>query len=126
MPVLSHEQIIKGYWEKSKHQYPDLTYEVFEQMCKSPFQFFREEIKSGRLHTISIKGLGKFQVFKSTIKKMIVETQMFFDRGWIDEIVYEDKMGYLTNHLNNMKEPTKTLTNDQAYMGNTNREEEVQ
>jgi len=98
MPLLSQETVIKEYFSQVRDQYPDLDYERFEEVCRSPFLFIKECIRSGALPVILVKYLGKFRVFSSSVAKLKRITKVYFDRGFMDEVEYENKIDFLDRY----------------------------
>lgn len=71
MPKLSHDEAIKGYWDTVKDKYPDMEFNVFENICKAPFEFIKQCIRNDSLPIITIKYLGKIRPFMPKINGIL-------------------------------------------------------
>lgn len=120
MPLLDNETAIRQYYEQEKHKYPDMPYEQFKEICRSPSNFFKECIKSGRLPRIFVKYLGKFRVFPSRLKDEIRKYKRFFDKGIIDEETFKQDTAWAEYHLNKIKKEINERTTAKAEEQATN------
>lgn len=77
--IRSTDDNIKDYYNKVKKEYPDLTYNDFLKVCKSPFTFFRKAIESGNFQTILIKFFGKFIPHRNYKEKRNEEVRNAFE-----------------------------------------------
>lgn len=102
MPLLEHDKAIRQYWLEVKDKYPDMTYEQFKEICKSPFTAIKMWIRSGIFYKIMIKFLGKFRVSKFKAKEAMASNQRKFDKEEISEEQYlRDKL-YLENYMKDL------------------------
>jgi hypothetical protein len=86
MPTLTHKNAIREYYEQVKDQYPpDLTYEQFEEICKSPFKAAKYYIKSNLFPIINFKNFGKMFAPKYRIKKRLEDIEGWYRHGAITE-----------------------------------------
>jgi hypothetical protein len=114
MPLLDNENAIREYYEQEKEKYPDLTYEQFKEICRSPSQFFKQCIRGNGLPRILVKHLGKFRVFPSRLKKELTKYTKFFEKGIIDEDTYNQNTIWANYHLKNIEnEITEANKNDE-------------
>jgi hypothetical protein len=104
MPVMDNERAIKEYWNEVKHKYPDMTFDDFRKICKSPFEYFKRCIANGEFPRILVKYMGKFKIFKGKVKNLMTDNQLKFERGYRDEIDYEKFKIQLAEHLKNIEE----------------------
>jgi hypothetical protein len=99
MPNLAHADAIKEYWDIVKDNYPNITFEQFETVCKSPPKAIKQWIKNGDLPIIHVKYLGKIMVYKGTIIHRIKDIQRKYDLGYIPEHIYTKEKQYLEDYL---------------------------
>lgn len=103
MPLLSTETIIKQYYEKVKDKYPTITYEIFEAICKAPFQFFNKCLAREDLPTVHIRGLGRFVVLPFTVKELIKRNDKKLRFKDIDEELHAKNKTRLENLLSEIE-----------------------
>lgn len=116
MPLLDNDKAVKEYFELVKHKYPDMPYEQFREICRSPAQFFKECIKSGRLPRILIKHLGKLRVFQGKLKAELASYNRFLQKGIYDEATYNNNKAWAEYHLKNLQDEN-TETNKENETG---------
>lgn len=90
MPLISTEDLIKGYWDKTKdkfppEKYPDMDYDAFERICKTLFHYIRHHMQSNEMPTILVKGWGKFVVLSTQVQNLIIENKTKFKKGYRGE-----------------------------------------
>lgn len=88
MPQITHEKIIREYYETVKDKY-NIDFKIFEEICKAPFAFIKHLMKQKELYIISIKYMGKFRVFQSKLKKEISNLDIKLEKGYITLDEYE-------------------------------------
>jgi hypothetical protein len=89
--VIEHEDMIKQYYEKVKDQYPHLSYQQFANICKAPFQFVKEGIRSGTYPRINLKYMGKFEPRKGRLKQHLIRIGIYEANGSMSKEDYEIK-----------------------------------
>ena len=104
MKTVTHEEAIKGYYEQVKHKYPDISYEDFRVICRTPFDFIKQMIKSCTLPVIMVKYLGKFVPAPSRVKSQLKFEERTFNLGIITEEEYQFRKNYLENYLRDIKD----------------------
>lgn len=104
MPTLEHEKAIKQYYEEVKEKYPDLDYDKFREICRTPFEYIKKVIMGGMLPKILVKHLGKFRTFPTRVKERIKSNKVYFEKGFIEKEQYEAENLRLTNHLKDLYE----------------------
>jgi len=110
MPLLSQEDNIKGYWEEVKDQYPNLSFEQFAKICKSPFLHTKEEIRGSKYPVIFIKHLGTFKVYPKTLKDLLWSLGNFWNKKTVTEVDYNDRLAFLTNLKKQVDEREKLIS----------------
>lgn len=103
MPVMDNDRAIKEYWEEVKHEYPDISFEDFRKICRSPFDFIKKCISGGEFPRILVKYLGKFKVFEGRIRNLMTKNQQLYEKGFRSEVDYERIKIDLANHLNRIQ-----------------------
>lgn len=68
--MLKPEELISKFHEIIKSQYPDLTLEELNVICRSPFIFLRDQMKKLTLPSIRFKYWGIFKVKKGLLDKL--------------------------------------------------------
>lgn len=66
--MLKPDELISKFHETLKSQYPDLTLEELNVICRSPFIFLRDQMKLLTLPSIRFKYWGIFKVKKGFLK----------------------------------------------------------
>lgn len=99
MPLLDNERAVKEYYDEVKDRYPDIDFERFRTICRSPFIFFRNLIRDGDLPKILIKHLGKLRVFPAKVKEQIKKEKFFCERGIIDIEERDRRLNFLETNL---------------------------
>lgn len=104
MALIETNDSIKEYYEEVKHLYPNISYEQFVEICKTPFRFFKIKIETDEMPTIFIKYFGKFKVHAATIKTLLkkLETKKHFNH--INDERYERFKLNLQNRLKLIQE----------------------
>lgn len=95
---LSQSDLIDGYWEEVKDQYPDIPKATFSEIIRAYTTYIVNCIKSIEMPDIYVKGLCIFKVFKGRLIKKLKELEDYKDRHEAKE--YEDRRDFLQNHLN--------------------------
>ncbi len=85
MPLLEYEILIKGFYDKIKEKYPDLTYSDVETIIKTPFRFIKLQLERPEMPTVLIKYFGKFTVFPGKLRTLIKENDFDFKNKLISE-----------------------------------------
>ena len=113
MPTLQHSKAIEEYYQQVKDKYPDISFERFNAICRSPFNFIKELIRSARLPIIMVKHLGKFVPAVSRVKQRLEAEKVFFEKNIIDEETYKYRSTFLQNYLNDYKnESSRQIIDD--------------
>lgn len=108
MAIYNQERIIKEYYEKVKHLYPNITFERFEETCKFPGYFIKFHMKSGKLPTIMVKYLGKFIVYPARVKCELESQRIFFEGKKITEEEYIERKDMMEKFLVNFSDGYNT------------------
>lgn len=102
MSILEHEDAIKEYYEQVKDKYPNIDFEKFRKICKSPFEFIKKCIRSNDMPKIMIKYIGKFRIFPGRIKKALKSNDLYLEREIITPEYHQEKKGIYENYLNDL------------------------
>lgn len=81
MPLLTHSDCIKQYWEEVKDKYEGLTFEEFDKACRSPFNFAKLVIKNKAKHFIIFTFLGKFRTYPWIVEKQMKQYVKGLEKG---------------------------------------------
>lgn len=73
MPLLTLERIIEEYHIKVKEKYPNISKELFEKICKTPFHFIKDNMQSPSLPAIFIPEFATLAVTSKHMKAKIRE-----------------------------------------------------
>lgn len=109
MPHLDQSQIIKGYWEEVKDQYPELTFQQFYDICQAPAKYTTNSIKDTRLPRIHIKFLGDFKVFPLRIIKKLRDLEKWKEKGIVTEEYYNERKAFFLNYQEEIKKLERDL-----------------
>jgi len=55
--------LLRVFREKTKDEYPDLTYQQLKEVCFTPSVFFKKEIQKGELKSMRFTGLGSIRPY---------------------------------------------------------------
>lgn len=105
MPLISQDKMIKMYYEEVKEQYPDLTFEEFKKVCKSPFLAIIEWMKDPWLPWIKIKFLGQIKPFEGTVLDRIKVIKNRLESGdkYKSRDHLEKELAHMEQYLDLMK-----------------------
>lgn len=92
MPNLDTEKSIKQYWEQVKDKYPNIDFDMFRKICRSPFNFTRQAMALKEMPRITIKYFGKFLIYSETFKKLLKWNERNISRGYITQERYEERI----------------------------------
>lgn len=95
----SAQQLIDEYYEIEKHNYPNISKEEFNKICRAPFNYIKNEIEGEELPEIGIKHLGTFSVKMGTAKFSIKNLEVVFQKGNISLFRYTKLKKILSNYL---------------------------
>jgi hypothetical protein len=96
---LEAEDWIKEYAKEVQQKYPDLSLEQISRICKHPFNFAREKMKTETLPEIRIKYLGTFKVTLSKAGKKLEQMRKMVENGTMHAEKYEHYKKLLTNFI---------------------------
>ena len=100
---LSHDELIKIFYEQIKDEYPDFTFEQVEEICKAPFIYFKKRISEGfDLPIIQLKYLGTLTTTTGRIRSMIHSIRRHYAKGKITTVEYEEKDKFLRQRLKDL------------------------
>ena len=60
--------LIREFYEETKHLYPNLSINKYRIICNSPFSFVKQVINRGTLRNIRFQYFGVFEVMPSRVK----------------------------------------------------------
>lgn len=101
---LSNTELIKEFYEQEKHNYPDVSFEQFKEICFGPWRFLKHEMESGRLPKVRFKYFGTFQVYPGRAKNMLYNLNKRFQFHKIESKQYYRLKEMLENFLKNIDE----------------------
>lgn len=96
---LDTQDLMKEFYEKNQHKYPNMTFEEMREICYTQYFYVKQEIESGRLRTIRLKYLGIFVVFEGTAKGVLRKMKTSFDNLQMDAEFYFRKKKMLDEFL---------------------------
>lgn len=109
MPLLTHSKAIKEYWGEVKDKYPHISFERFEDVCRSPFVAIKHWIKDNYLPEIKIKFFGKFKVFAGNVKKAISYNDYLRSKDELTVEEHQQKNKFLNNYLYELNYKTSNV-----------------
>lgn len=114
---LDTQDLMKEFYEKNQHRYPDMTFEEMREICYTQFSYVKQEMESGELPTIRLKYLGIFIVFEGTAKGMLRKMKVRFDNLDIDTKFYFTKKAMLDKFLLKKEQENECKTTGDAEIG---------
>lgn len=113
MSLLEHEKAIEQYYERVKDKYPDIDFERFRLICRSPFETVKKWMKDGMLPLIMIKHLGKFIPMKGRVVERLKVLDRLLAKNIIDQDDYDNQKQKLENYLKDFNnEPPAEIEDD--------------
>lgn len=114
MPLLEHDKAIEQYYEQVKDKYPDIDFERFRKICRSPFETIKKLIKGSTLPIIMVKHLGKFIPVKARVIQQLEYLERVYRSGktTMTEEEYIYKKTYLENYLRDYYNETNAEIED--------------
>lgn len=104
MPTLEHDKVIAEYYETIKDKYPNIDFERFRLICRSPFLYIKLCIKSLVMPIIHIKYLGTFKVFPPKLKGALYGLELAYIQGKCDKEYYDKQKEFLVSHLKRLED----------------------
>lgn len=102
--VISTDKLIQEFYNSIKEEYPELSYERVEKICKMPFYYIRNIIECSSFSILHIKYLGKFLVYPGKVKSYLKTYNTKLKNQIIDAQEYESKTKHLKQFLINNNE----------------------
>lgn len=103
MPLLDHETAIKQYWEEVKNKYPQISFNSFMKICKSPFHYFKKKMASATMPFILIKYFGRIRPYKKGVQEAISAWNYLYRTNQVNEFKYLEEHTRLTQYLEQLK-----------------------
>lgn len=97
--ILEVDRLIKQFYESIKKEYPNLSFETIEKICKAPFLYFKGLIESDDFPSMHIKYFGKFLVYKRNIINIINSLTKRRDKKLITDEEFNEATVKLFNYL---------------------------
>ena len=83
--------LIREFYEKTKHLYPNLSINEYRIICNSPFSFVKQVINRGTLRNIRFQYFGVFEVMPSRVKYSLKTLEENFKAKKITEDRYNKR-----------------------------------
>ena len=90
--------LIKEFYEKTKHLYPNLSINEYRIICNSPFSFVKQVINRGTLRNIRFQYFGVFEVMPSRVKYSLKTLTENFKSNKITEERYNKRKEILERY----------------------------
>jgi hypothetical protein len=100
MAKLNSDILIRRYYEEVKHLYPHVTYDEFKEICRSPFEYTKQEISSGDFPVIRLKYLGTFLVYPKKAQAFLNRLKQRFKFHKVDRMYYFKMKEKIETYLN--------------------------
>jgi len=120
MPILTQDQAIEQYYESVKDQYPDIDFQTFSTMCRTPSEFIKHCIRQDNIPIIHVKYLGKIRTYRTRLKRIIyIYTKRVALNKDTPEIrqAYIDTIDYLCRYMKHLDEYDKKEINEEQESG---------
>lgn len=96
---LTHEELFEEFYQQERNKYPGLPKDQFKIICTSPWEFLKQEIKSGALNTIRFKYFGVFQVYPGRAKAQLKKLDRLLEEGQMTEKRHKEVKVMLNRYL---------------------------
>ena len=83
--------LIREFYEETKHLYPNLSINEYRIICNSPFSFVKQVINRGTLRNIRFQYFGVFEVMPSRVKYSLKTLEENFKSNKITEDRYNKR-----------------------------------
>lgn len=104
MPLLENDRAIKEYFNQVKEQYSTIDFDTFSRVCKAPFNFVKESIRSGNIPIIMFKYFGKFRINKGRLTNGLDTNEKVYAKGKRSEAKYNFVKNLLTGYLKKIED----------------------
>lgn len=104
MPMLEHDNAIEEYYNEVKDKYPDIPFEKFKLICRTPWLYIKRCIQSTEMPIIHIKFFGKFRVFSHRVIKSLKACGTSYKNNRITIEEYEARKKFLTGYLKQLED----------------------
>ena len=94
-----NQELVKEFYEREKHKYPDMSFEQFKLCCTTPFLNVRKEMESGSLKTVRLKFFGTFLVHIKRAKELLKNMEKRREAKTITEEYYLKRKEMITKFL---------------------------
>lgn len=107
--IYTTDKLIEDYYAQVKDKFPDIDFDRFARICKSPFYFIRKIMEDRTFPVIQIKYLGKFLVYPGKVKAVLRSLKLSKEKGTLTPEEYETNSKDLIKYL---KDNDKTFDAD--------------
>ena len=90
--------LIREFYEETKHLYPNLSINEYRIICNSPFSFVKQVINRGTLRNIRFQYFGVFEVMPSRVKYSLKTLEENYEEGKITIERYNKRKEILGNY----------------------------
>ena len=90
--------LIREFYEETKHLYPNLSINEYRIICNSPFSFVKQVINRGTLRNIRFQYFGVFEVMPSRVKYSLKTLEENFKTKKITEERYNKRKEILERY----------------------------
>lgn len=102
------EELLNSFYAEVSDQYPELTKKQIEDICRSPFEFVRERMKSTVFPEIRLQNFGVFKVRVKNAERRLAETKMWFLAGKIPQQTHDYYVNSITKFLEKHESKNKS------------------
>lgn len=96
---LSTDKLIEEYYNSRKQEYPEINPDDFIRICKIPFEYIMNKMKSSLFPLIHIKYFGKFIVFPGKVRSYLRHCEKALDKGDMTKEEFEEETKPLKDFL---------------------------
>lgn len=96
--ITKSDKLLAAYYEKVKDNYPDISEEDFETICKGAFKYFSTKIADG-YRKIHIKGLGNFVPNEKAVVVILNSAYLAIQKKEITMEEYHSRTGKLLQYV---------------------------
>ena len=100
-------KLIKDFYEQFE---TDMSYEEFEQVCKTPFLHLRRQMR--QMNEVRFMYLGQFKISVSRVLQMLRYTETQYRSGKINEKLYNSHINNLITFVENNRKLFTKVKNE--------------
>jgi|GEM_PF-3354841 hypothetical protein len=102
---LETNDLVTGFFEKVKDEYPDLSYNDIKEIVLYPWFYLKDIMENGSFENVRLKYFGEFSVPLHRAKKLLEEAKIRFSKQWMTPKQFFKIKNNLETYIANYEEP---------------------